>query len=281
MSRFRESAVWSLVLTSHSYAGIATHYIHSSSLPQLEARLAEIVFKDYATQAERYAIIDSTIEEFCTGLPSPRPTISGDLRRAVDVCFAAENSTPSDILNALSAVETQSQDQGIKEWAARTQKTMKERSPTSVAVTLRQMQTSRSWDIAQTFQHEHNIASTFMEHHDFIEGVTARLIERKKGRPDWKPNTLQEVTSADVDSFFDQPLELALLNDGQGSRYKEYPHAEIGLPTEEQILQVWGQSRQATKEDIVQRFIEAKKGKQGVKEKVEEVLQRATEEARA
>lgn len=264
-----------------SYQGIATHYIHSSSLPQLEARIAELVFKDYATQAERYAVLNSTIEEFSTGLPASRPTISGDLRRAIDVCFSAEHRTPLEILEALKTVETQSSNQQVQDWAKRTAATINERSPTSVAVTLRQMQVSRGWDIAQTFQHEHNIASRFMSHHDFVEGVTARLVERKKGRPDWKPNTLDKVTNAEVDSFFGRPLELALLNDAEGSKYSEYPHADLGLPTEAQILDVRSERRSASKEDLVKYFVELKNGKQGVREKVEEVIERAEEDDRA
>jgi 3-hydroxyisobutyryl-CoA hydrolase len=55
------------------YAGIATHYIHSSSLPDLEARLAELEFKDYDSLKKRYETINSTIEEFCTGLPHDQP----------------------------------------------------------------------------------------------------------------------------------------------------------------------------------------------------------------
>lgn len=265
----------------HSYQGIATHYIHSTSLPQLEARLAELVFKDYASAAERYAILNSTIEEFCTGLPSPRPALSGNLRRAIDLCFSAEHQTPLDILDALSAVEAQTPHKDVREWASRTAATINERSPTSVAVTLRQLQVSRKWNIAQTFQHEHNIASRFMSHHDFVEGVTARLIERKKGRPNWQPNTLKEVTDAQVDSFFGQPLELALLNDAEGSRFSEYPHADLGLPTEAQILSVKNRRRGASTEEIVQHFVDAKKGKQGVREKVEEVLERADADAQA
>ena len=51
------------------YTGVATHYIHSTSLPALERRLAELRFKDYDSLDTRLNVIDSTIEEFCTGLP--------------------------------------------------------------------------------------------------------------------------------------------------------------------------------------------------------------------
>jgi 3-hydroxyisobutyryl-CoA hydrolase len=69
----------------YRYAGIATHYIHSSSLPDLEARLSELIFKDYASLQERFQIIDHTIEEFVTGLPEDEPlALVGETREAID-----------------------------------------------------------------------------------------------------------------------------------------------------------------------------------------------------
>lgn len=67
-----------------SYAGVATHYIHSSSLPDLEDRLAELVFADGATLESRNEIVNSTIEEFATGVPDEPFTLSGEIREAID-----------------------------------------------------------------------------------------------------------------------------------------------------------------------------------------------------
>src|SRR6201996_8950938 len=53
------------------YAGIATHYLDSSVLANLTTRLSELVFKDYSTLDERLKLVNSTIAEFSTGLPSP------------------------------------------------------------------------------------------------------------------------------------------------------------------------------------------------------------------
>ena len=66
------------------YAGIATHYIHSSSLGDLEARLAELKFSDYASLEEKYEIVDSTIEEFNTGLPETPFSLAGEKRKLID-----------------------------------------------------------------------------------------------------------------------------------------------------------------------------------------------------
>jgi 3-hydroxyisobutyryl-CoA hydrolase len=108
-----------------------------------------------------------------------------------------------------------------------------------------------------------------MAHPDFVEGVTARLIERKKERPNWKPNTLADVKTRDIHAFFSadrQPLPLISQED-----YTEYPHAWIGLPHEREIL---SEARQGKSEDVVATLLEKYEGKQGVREKVAEVLDR-------
>lgn len=175
----------------------------------------------------------------------------------------------------MQKVQTSSHAEDIKAWAKKTAATIRERSPISVAVTLRQMQTARSWNIAEAFQHEHNIAARFMAHPDFVTGVTARLIERSKDRPSWKPNTIEEVTEREVKSFFNKPLKLALLNDSEAARYEEYPHRSLTLVTEADILAFKRQHSSTTNDQIVKHFVDRSKGKQGVREKVEEVLERA------
>ncbi|KAF2396863.1 3-hydroxyisobutyryl-CoA hydrolase mitochondrial precursor [Trichodelitschia bisporula] len=255
------------------YHGIATHFIHSTSLPALSTRLAELRFEDYATLEERYKLIASTIAEYNTGLPAPRPNISGRLRQLVDSCFAHE--TPAAILKALEEVRTTEEDPALQAWADKTIKTIRDRSPISVAVTLRQMAVGKDWNIAQTFQREHGIASRFMAHPDFVEGVSARLIRREKGRPNWQPAQLEDVQEKDVDAFFAPPEgpELALLESGERAQYREYPHAWLALPTEAEIVDAWKGGELST-DQVVERFLLEKDGKVGIREKVEEVLER-------
>jgi 3-hydroxyisobutyryl-CoA hydrolase len=251
------------------YHGVATHYIHSSTLQQLESRLAELQFPDYMPLNERFKIINATIEEFSTGLPSSAPHISGALRKTIDSVFHIDQPDMSAILSSLQNVVETGASKDLKSWAQKTIDTIHTRSPISVSVTLQQMRIGRQWSIAQTFQNEYAIASTFMSHPDFVEGVTARLIERTKARPQWSPNTLADVKKRDVAEFFAQGDErLALISEVD---YKEYPHAWIGLPREEEILREAGGK---TREDVVETLLERYEGKQGVREKIAEVLER-------
>src|SRR5262249_41962293 len=86
------------------YAGVATHYLHSTSLPSLEARLAELRFNDDDALPVRLQGVNDTIEEFCTGLPHDEPILlGGELRRAIDRCFGRDSV--GEIVAALQAEE--------------------------------------------------------------------------------------------------------------------------------------------------------------------------------
>jgi 3-hydroxyisobutyryl-CoA hydrolase len=252
------------------YHGVATHYIHSSTLQQLESRLAELQFPDYMALNDRFKIINATIEEFSTGLPAERPHITGELRKTIDTVFHVDQPNISTILASLEKVSNNGSEE-LKEWAKKTIATIKTRSPISVAVTLQQMRIGRNWSIAETFQREYDIASHFMAHPDFVEGVTSRLIERKKERPNWQPNTLEQVKRTEVDAFFASAVDGTRLPLISEVDYREYPHAWIGLPREEEILREVGGKK---KEDVVAILLEKYEGKQGVREKIAEVFDR-------
>lgn len=253
------------------YHGVATHYIHSSTLQALESRLAELQFPDYMSLQERCKIVNATIEEYATGLPATRPQISGALRQTIDRVFHHDQPSIQAILDSLAEVRDQSPSEELKTWAVKTLETLQTRSPIAVAVAFEQMRLGRNWSIAETFRKEHEIAKHFMAHPDFVEGVTARLIERKKERPNWQPNTLNEVKRKQVNEFFTKDDKRQGLNLLNSKSYNEYPHAWIGLPKDEEI---WSEASGKSPEDVVATLLEKYEGKQGVREKVAEALER-------
>lgn len=256
------------------YAGIATHYLHSTTLPMLEQRLSELRFRDFDSLERRLFLVNETIEEYTTGLPHDQPIHIGyELRRAIDRCFS--KNTVTEILEALK-----NEPEGpTKDWANKTIATLHARSPTSVHVTLKQMRTAKakSWTIADTFKREHQIAAHFMRHPDFVEGVSAQLI-RKDKKPVWQPASLEDISEKDkiAKPFFAispdiEPLQL--LTDAD---YSEYPFRKFGLPTEEEVWQVIKLKPGYTKERILKVFSVQRNEKQGVREVVSEILERNT-----
>ena len=265
------------------YAGIATHYLDSSTLSSLTSRLAELEFKDYDDMHTRLETIAATVAEYDSGLPHDEPILlAGELRKAIDRCFKYD--TMEEIINALEYEQQRENDEGvdyteIRNWATKTLNTLLERSPTSLKVTLAQMRRGRHWNIAEAFQREYHIAGRFMSHPDFGTGVSARLINKTSGTPQWSPPKLSDVDPSQVEEFFTPPRgtdRLELLG-GKGQRaYMEYPF-RFGLPREEEIEEVVRQGGKTFK-SVTQHFLKATGSRTGVREKVQEVVRRCCED---
>ncbi|PWY67208.1 ClpP/crotonase [Aspergillus heteromorphus CBS 117.55] len=251
------------------YAGVATHYLHSSALGNLTARLSELVFRDYASLEDRLDLVNKTVAEFSMGVPSLHEEpilLAGSLRNAIDRCFC--HNTVEEIFRALESEKER------REWAQKTLETLSARSPTSLKVALRALRVGKKWNIAETFQREHHIASKFMQHPDFVEGVKARLMSKPPRQATWQPATLEEVTTEMVNDFFSIPegkARLPLLSEGN---YEAYPYS-YGLPSEELIEKLVRGDSDA-KGFKVNDFVSKWGGKEGVREKVAEVLARRT-----
>ena len=254
------------------WTGVATHYIHSSTLSSLTARLGELVFKDYDTIEKRHQSIDATIEEFNSGLPHDEPMFfAGAMREAIDRCFSP--NTVEEIVAALEQEASNNPDESLQEWASTTLKTLHEKSPTSLKVTLRQLYIGKNLKITDTFQREAHIAATFMEHPDFVNGVSAKLIHKPASKPVWDPPRIEDVTNEEVDRFVSMSgkKKMEMLADGN---YTNYPYRSLGLPSEEEVREVVLQGGQRNMKELVRTFVKGRRGKVGVKEKVEEILGR-------
>ncbi|KAK3499306.1 ClpP/crotonase-like domain-containing protein [Neurospora hispaniola] len=257
------------------YAGIATHYLHSSSLPALESRLAELTPRDYWTIEQRLSVINDTIEEFSTGVPyDENIEIGGKIRLAIDRCFKYDKI--DEIIAALKEEAAEGAKGGVQSWAKNTLEELTQRSPTSLHVTLRQMRLGKSWGIAHTFKREHQMAAKFMKSHDFNEGVTALLIDKGANGPaKWKPASLDEIppgANISEDYFRNDPEVpvLELLNDRS---YMQYPYNKFGLPNDYDVKEAIERGN-FTREKLIDHFVETRRGKQGVREAVSDVLDR-------
>ncbi|KAM0238260.1 hypothetical protein ACHAP5_008783 [Fusarium lateritium] len=249
------------------YSGIATHYLHSTSLPDLEARLAELRFRDSDTLPQRLALINETLEEFSTGLPYDQPmTLSGEIRQAIDRCF--NKHSINEIIAALQAERGPTE-----EWAQKQLKTLQKRSPTAVHVALRQMRVGGEWDIAETFKREHQIATKFMQHPDFTEGVSALLV--RKETPKWQPESLEAIGGTNVAKpFFEynSENELKLFTD---RTFKEYPHRQLGVPSEKEIEKVLSKGTY-TQQELANEIVASRNGRQGISDIAKEIIARKT-----
>lgn len=226
------------------YAGIATHYIHSSNIPDLINQLTSgsIHFPRGSTYQQRLKVIDNALIKLSSTTPHSDPVqLAGEKREAIDEVFGPDSTIPEILkrLADISAGQTRFSSDSVREWAKKTHKVITTgRSPTSMAVTLRQLRLARGWTIGETFRREHVIAARFMRHADFVNGVKSKLIDKPATAPKWNPPQPEQVTDAMVDEFFNAPKDLpslVLLDEESRAEYREYPHAWTALPSEARI----------------------------------------------
>ena len=86
-------------------------------------------------------------------------------------------------------------------FAAETAKAMAAKSPTSLAVALRQMQIGGSLDMAEAMRVEFRIVSRICRGRDFYEGVRATIIDKDQS-PAWSPAKIEDVSEADLAGIF-------------------------------------------------------------------------------
>ncbi|KAG9306831.1 hypothetical protein G9A89_005732 [Geosiphon pyriformis] len=244
-------------------SGIATHYVPSERLDNLEERLSEL-------ESDDYEVINSAIEDFVGDPVNRSYFISGETRKSIDRIFS--HNTFENIISALEKENTS--------WAVETKNKILQMSPTSLKVTLSLMRKGRKLGIADCFQMEYRLAQKFLEKSDFVEGVTARLIN--KTSPKWNPPSLEEISDKDIEEFYLKSPVLSSLNLLNPRSYERYPFAQFALPSEEEVKKVvTGENRDVgslalTKPEVLDFFLKDRNGKIGVREKILEILARKT-----
>lgn len=159
--------------------GLATHYVGSHRI------------SDLARALEARGDTDAIIGSFAGSPPAAKYTAE---RGVIDACFGA-----SDVAGVFDALERASA-QG-SDFAGATLASLAAKSPTSVAIGLRQMQAGAGLDIEAALALEYRIVSRVCRGHDFYEGVRAAIID-KDNRPVWKPARREDLTQAMIDAYF-------------------------------------------------------------------------------
>lgn len=88
-------------------------------------------------------------------------------------------------------------------------------SPTSVKVTLQALRRAAALgSLEEALAQELIVSCGFLRAADFVEGVRAQVIDKDR-TPSWRPTTLEQVTEATVDAFFDDSA--ATISPAQGA----------------------------------------------------------------
>ncbi|KAF9817832.1 hypothetical protein IEO21_03174 [Rhodonia placenta] len=262
--------------------GFATHFIPARRIPGLLERLASIDHPSYAQ-------IDSILEEHrAERFPGePASSLIGVVREALDKAF--KHSSVEEIIVELQSILKGSTHESVRSWAQETLDALSMRSPTSLKVALAAVRRGKNMPLLEALQMEMNIATAFCHgaSPDFPTGVTAVITKKSKERPNWSPDTLEEVTDAYIaKEFFSTyspdvgtaPKLAAPTYLAESARVVN--PMEYALPAEAEIQQMVNGSHPAsgstevTLDEVVQAFNVLKKGKTGLREKIVEVVAR-------
>ncbi|MGH6829740.1 MAG: enoyl-CoA hydratase/isomerase family protein [Methylocella sp.] len=127
------------------------------------------------------------------GAPPPVSTLLPQCR-LIECCFSAA-TLPSILANLDDAGHA-----GL-DFARSAAYAIRSKSPSSLAIALRQMQIGAKLDIREALRTEFRIVSRIARGHDFYEGVRAVIID-KDNRPLWNPAGVESVEPAGIEAYF-------------------------------------------------------------------------------
>jgi enoyl-CoA hydratase len=170
---------WRMKAADCLYAGLATHYVERAETAALIAALED---------AEDGAVIDDVLSRFSR---DPDPSALEGMREDIDQCF--DKSSVAEIMAALGELEA--------EWAGKALAMMQRASPTSLELTFRQLGEGASLDFEDCMTLEYRLSLACLARHDLYEGIRAIVVEKDQS-PRWRPETLAEVSAADIEAAF-------------------------------------------------------------------------------
>eukprot|EP00440_Ansanella_granifera_P003277 gb/GFBE01003568.1/.p1 GENE.gb/GFBE01003568.1/~~gb/GFBE01003568.1/.p1 ORF type:complete len:403 (+),score=94.27 gb/GFBE01003568.1/:1-1209(+) len=174
------------------FAGVATHYCPSERLPDLEDKLRGL--KD---QASDLNVVSDVIAEVAGGSqPDTEKAVLEANADAIQRCFGDCSTSAEDIVTRL---EKEGSD-----FASKTLKTLLQKSPLSVKVSLEALKRHQSVTLKDAIIAEYRLSQWFMRpqpQSDFCEGIRSVLID-KDNQPQWQPASLKDVSQDKVDEFF-------------------------------------------------------------------------------
>lgn len=182
------------------YAGLADAYVDTAALPGLIEALCSDPF---ANAREVLACLERFVSR-----AAPAGAEPSEYRRPGAQSLAAARSwidrhfAQPDVAGILASLEAETES-GAREWAQETIRSMRERSPLSMAVSLEVVARAEG-PMSDCLRRDLDLTRSMFDHGDVIEGVRARIID-KDDRPVWRVARIEDVTRAEVEHMFVSP----------------------------------------------------------------------------
>ncbi|HEX8532955.1 MAG TPA: enoyl-CoA hydratase/isomerase family protein [Allosphingosinicella sp.] len=160
------------------HLGLATHYLPSSSLEEVKARIAR--------EPEQ---LETILRDASTQPPPARIAANLDV---INRTFASDK-----LEEVIAALEAEG-----GEWAENELFTLRCKSPQACKVSLRLLSDgAKMHDFADEMRQEYSVAAHVVQRHDFVEGVRSVLID-KDNQPRWDPDKPESITDHMIDTIF-------------------------------------------------------------------------------
>uniref|UniRef100_A0A3Q3GWH2 3-hydroxyisobutyryl-CoA hydrolase n=1 Tax=Labrus bergylta TaxID=56723 RepID=A0A3Q3GWH2_9LABR len=161
-------------------AGVATHFVESMKIPELEE---ELVHMKSPSNEDISKVLDS---------------YQNQVRTTMKVTL-----TMTTLLFSSSSVEGIMQDLKAdgSEFAKKQAQTLSKMSPTSLKMTYKLLQAGATLSLQDVLVMEYRLSQACMRGCDFYEGVRALLVDKDQN-PKWNPSTLEEVSEQTVEQCF-------------------------------------------------------------------------------
>lgn len=204
--------------------GLATHYVPSEKMPELEKRLMCL------NSGDRNAI-KSAIEEFSLDVKVDEESVLNK-QSTINECFSKDS-----VEEIIKSFETEARKEG-NAWIGPMLKSLKRSSPTGLKITLRSIREGRNQTLAESLKKEFRLTMNILRttiSNDVYEGIRALTID-KDNAPKWDPPTLDKVNGEKVDIVFQpfkEELELQIPEKEECRWDGKYEHSAYAQVTEE------------------------------------------------
>lgn len=173
------------------HCGLATHFVQSEKLQELEASLLKLDASDDDA-------ILATIEKFSSQVElGPKSALQSEA--VLNETFSKENAE-----NILELLDKENMS-GNLQWIKESVKVLKRSSPTGLKMTFRSVREGRNQSLADCLHKEFRLTLRTLASlvsNDLYEGIRATVID-KDNAPKWDPAYLSDVTEEMLDRLFE------------------------------------------------------------------------------
>lgn len=176
---------------SGTYLGLTGDRIGANDCVNAGVATAKVAADQFETVFDRLAngeAIDDVLADLST---KPEEGVLDPLMPLIDRVFCLDS-----VDAIMMALEKDATDDALQILS-----TMRQKSPTSLKIALRQMRVGAKMSIEEALQTEFRIVHRIRDGVEFYEGIRAAVIDKDRN-PQWKPSTLDGVSDAVVDSYF-------------------------------------------------------------------------------